>query len=274
MDYIKTKKDLSLPMIKKRDVEIEVAGLRSHIAVPLSMSKQDLQLALDYTYSMLCQTCYMEYTVADNFMIIASDVLKKKKALRFGVKKNFLDLQKAIRSTMRTYEQHMNEGYYNEYSTVLYEKVAPLIEKLRKVIEDKLRNLQCKRNAYICSYVIMIQNLVQQVNDTYTHVMDVVMRKYGVKFHDSFKRLRCIAGFKAADNLLYAFMQDEADKFANNIVKNKDVIAIWSKISMQLYDMKNVTDARFEAYYAMPEEQQQKYELHADDGYCELKQHN
>lgn len=263
-----------LPITQMRNLEIEVAGQYSHIAAPTSMTTQGLQQALNYTYSMLCQTCYMEYIVADNFIIIANDVLKKKKVLRFDVKKNFTDLQKAVRSTMRIYEQHMNEDYYNEYSTVLYEKVTPLIEKLRKIIEDKLRNLQCKRNAYICSYVIMIQNLVQQVDDTYLHVMDSVSREFNIKLHDSFVRLRCVAGFKAADNLLYAYMQGEADKFTDNIVNNKDIIATWSEIMKQLYDMKNVVNARVEAFRALTDEEKARYIFHEEDGYCEPKQGN
>lgn len=254
-----------------RFLEIEVAGLYSRITAPCSMATKDVQQALSYTYSMLCQTCYMEYVVADNFLILAADVFKKKGVLRFEFKRNFLDLQKAIRGTMRIYEAYMNEDYYNEYSTVLYEKVSGLIEKLRKVIEGKLRNLHCQRNAYICSYVIMIQNLVQQVSDTFTHVLDVVRRNYKIRLNEGFRRLRSDGAAKAADNLLNAYMGGEADKFTDNIVNNKDIVAIWSEIMKRLYDMKNVVNARTEAFHALPEEEQSRYIFHNKDGFCELR---
>ena len=257
--------------IEKRYLEIEVAGVYSRIAAPRSMNTKEVQQALDYTYSMLCQTCYMEYVIADNFLILAADILKKKGVLRFAVKHNFVELQKAVRGTRRIYEAHMNEEYYNEYSSVLYDKVTDLIEKLRKVIENKLRNLQCKRNPYICSYIIMIQNLVQQVNDTYGHVLSVIYRKFNIQLEDSYRRFRADRAFKAADNLLNAYMQDEADKFTDNIVNNKEIIAIWSEIMKRLYDMKNVTDARIEAYHNLPEEDKARYNFHEKNGYCEPK---
>ena len=117
----------------------------------------------------------------------------------------------------------------------------------------------------------MIQNLVQQVNDTYGHVLSAINRKFNIQLEDSYRRFRADKAFKAADNLLNAYMQDEADKFTDNIVNNKEIIAIWSEIMKRLYDMKNVTDARIEAYHNLPKEDKARYNFHEEDGYCEAK---
>ena len=165
----------------------------------------------------------------------------------------------------------MDEDYYNEYSTYLWDLIKDKVEKLRKMIEDKLRNLKCKYNPYLCSYAITIQNLVQQINDTHIHVMEITEREYGVDIAPSYENHRAKMAFTQADNCLYDIMHDEAEKFRDNIVKDKKVIAVWSDITRTIYDPINAKKARLSAFYSMPEETQALYNLREEDGFCELK---
>lgn len=190
---------------------------------------------------------------------------------KFNLKKHFTECQTSIRDTMKLYERNMDEDYYNEYSTYLWDLIKDKVEKLRKMIEDKLRNLKCKYNPYLCSYVIMIQNLVQQINDTHIHVMEITEREYGVDISPSYENYRAKMAFTQADNCLYDIMHDEAEKFRDNIVKEKKVIAVWSDITRTLYDPINAKKARFSAFYSMPEETQALYNLREEDGFCEPK---
>lgn len=144
-----------------RYVETDVMGWKAIVYVPSGIDNEQVQKALDYAYSTLCQSCYMEFILADNFLLISKEVFDKKKVFKFNLKKHFTECQTSIRDTMKLYERNMDEDYYNEYSTFLWDLIKDKVEKLRKMIEDKLRNLKCKYNPYLCSYVIMIQNLVQ-----------------------------------------------------------------------------------------------------------------
>lgn len=146
----------------------------------------------------------------------------------------------------------MDEDYYNEYSTYLWDLIKDKVEKLRKMIENKLRNLKCKYNPYLCSYAITIQNLVQQINDTHKHVMEITEREYGVDIAPSYECHRAKMAFTQADNCLYDIMHDEAEKFRDNIVNDKK--------------------ARFSAFYSMSKETQALYNLREEDGFCELKE--
>ena len=166
----------------------------------------------------------------------------------------------------------MDEDYYNEYSTYLWDLIKDKVEKLRKMIENKLRNLHCKYNPYLCSYAITIQNLVQQINDTHIHVMEITEREYGVDIAPSYENHRAKMAFTQADNCLYDIMHDEAKKFRDNIVKDKTIIAVWSDIIRTIYDPINVKKARLSAFYSMPKETQALYNLREKDGFCEPKE--
>lgn len=256
--------------MKRRCIEVEVSGERSVIDVAPGITNEMIEDALDYMYSMLCQSCYVEYTIADCFLLVAKEVLQKKKIFRFGVKKHFLECQKSIRDTMKLYEVHMDEDYYNEYSSTLYDMVAQKIEKLRKVIENKLRGLGCEYNPYLCSYAIMIQNLVQNISDTFQNVVDTTEKIYGCNMFGCYKKYRAGMAFTQADNLLADIMHNEAEKFKVNIVQNKDIIKMWGDIIQTLYDQNNAKKARLAAFYDMPEEKRALYNLR-EDGFCELK---
>lgn len=247
-------------------------GWKATIYVPSGIDNEQIQKALDYAYSTLCQSCYMEFILADNFLLISKEVFDKKKVFKFNLKKHFTECQTSIRDTMKLYERNMDEDYYNEYSTYLWDLIKDKVEKLRKMIEDKLRNLKCKYNPYLCSYVIMIQNLVQQINDTHIHVMEITEREYGVDIAPSYENYRAKMAFTQADNCLYDIMHDEAEKFRDNIVKDKKVIAVWSDITRTLYDPINAKKARFSAFYSMSEETQALYNLREEDGFCEPKE--
>lgn len=257
--------------MKQRHVELEVSGRKTVLDVAPGVTNEQLQEALDYMHSMLVQSCYIEYTIADCFLIIAKEVFKKKKVFKFAVKKHFAECQNALHETMNTYELHINDGYYNEYSCTLYDMVAQKIEKLRKIIENKLRGLDCKYNPYLCSYAIMIQNLVQTSDDTFTNVVDTTERLYGCNMRQCFKDYRAGMAYTQADNLVYDVMHDEAKILKNNIVQNKDIIALWSNITQTIYDLRNVRKARLAAFYNMPEEEQALYNLR-EDGFCEPKE--
>ena len=235
------------------------------------MAEEWLQEALDNAYSMLVQSCYMEYILADNFLIIAKDIFVRKKIFRFNIKKFFVDCQSDIRKTMKIYKMHMDDDYYDEYSSILYGKVSDVIEHMRKLIEDKLRNLHSKCNPYIASYAIMMQNLVQQVDDTYKNVMDSLKKRYDVDLSKVFDKYRSRLAFTMVDNLLYAIMQSDADKFTDNIVNNKKILALWSEVTKRLYNPKNLKEARLSAFYSMPKEYQSLYTLN-EDGTCEPKE--
>lgn len=84
----------------------------------------------------------------------------------------------------------MNEDYYHEFSNYLWDLVRDKVQKMRKLIENKLRNLKCKYNPYLCSQVIMIQNLVQEVNDTHKNVMETTERNFGVDITPCFEHYR------------------------------------------------------------------------------------
>lgn len=257
--------------MRQRHVEIEVSGVKSVIDVAPSVTNEQIQEGLDYMYSILCQTCYVEYTIADCFLILAKEVFQKKKVFRFALKKHFTECQKSIRDTMRTYEIHMDDDYYSEYSGTFYDMIAQKIEKLRKMVEVKLRGLDCKYNPYLCSYAVMIQNLVQNIGDTYKHVVNTTERLYGCNFFDSYKNHRARAAFAQANNILYDIMHDEAEKFKNNIVNNKQITAVWTDIIQTLYNQNNAKKARLAAFYDMPPEKQALYDLR-EDGFCQLKE--
>lgn len=172
---------------------------------------------------------------------------------------------------MKIYKVHMNDDYYDEYSSILYGKVSDVIEHMRKLIEDKLRNLHSKCNPYIASYAIMMQNLVQQVDDTYKNVMDSLKKRYDVDLSKVFDKYRSRLAFTMVDNLLYAIMQSDADKFTDNIVNNKKILALWSEVTKRLYNPKNLKEARLSAFYSMPKEYQSLYTLN-EDGTCEPKE--
>jgi hypothetical protein len=254
-----------------RYVETDVMGWKAIVYVPSGIDNEQVQKALDYAYSTLCQSCYMEFILADNFLLISKEVFDKKKVFKFNLKKHFTECQTSIRDTMKLYERNMDEDYYNEYSTFLWDLIKDKVEKLRKMIEDKLRNLKCKYNPYLCSYVIMIQNLVQQINDTHIHVMEITEREYGVDIAPSYENYRAKMAFTQADNCLYDIMHDEAKKFRDNIVKDKKIIAVWSDITRTIYNPINAKKARLSAFYSMPEETQALYNLREEDGFCELK---
>ena len=256
---------------KGRYVETDVSGYKAVIYVPSGIDNEQIQKALDYAYSTLCQSCYMEFILADNFLLISKEVFDKKKVFKFNLKKHFTDCQKSVRETMKLYERHMDEDYYNEYSTYLWDLIKDKVEKLRKMIENKLRNLKCKYNPYLSSYAITIQNLVQQINDTHKHVMEITEREYGVDIAPSYENYRAKMAFTQADNCLYDIMHDEAKKFRDNIVKDKKIIAVWSDITKTLYDPINAKKARISAFYSMPKETQALYNLREEDGFCEPK---
>lgn len=264
-------KAVDCPIVGNRWVEVDISGYKAVIEVSRKVSDEQIQKALDYAYSTLCQSCYMELILADNFLILAQEVFKKKKVFKFNLKKHFLYCQTNIRDTMKVYERHMDEDYYNEYSTTMWEFVEGKVEKLRKIIEDKLRNLGCKYSPYLCSYAIMIQNLTQQVSDTYKHVMDIAKRDYDVDLTVAYSKHNAKMAYTQADNILYDVMHGESEKFTDNIVKNKKVLEIWSDITKTLYDPHNTKKARFAVFYNMPKEQQALYNLREEDGFCELK---
>lgn len=251
-------------------IDITVSGYRTVVLLPDEYDMGKLQKALDYAYKMLCGSCYMEMVIADNFLMKAKDIFIKRKMFRFKFKKDFTDLQTNLRDTMKVYEEYMDDVYYNEYSSVLYEKVADIIEKMRKMIEDKLRNLGVK-NAYDSSIAIMIQNLTQQIDDTFLNVMGKVREDYDVNLTQAYVKHRPKLAYSKADCVLYDVMHDDCDKFNKNIVNNKHIVALWSEITKRIYDQKNQIEARKEAYYNMPKEQQDLYIMNKD-GFLELKE--
>lgn len=251
-------------------IDVAVSGYHTAVLLPDDYDMSRLHDALDYAYKMLCGSCYMEMVIADNFLMKAKDILVNRKLLKFKLKKDFTDVQTNLRDTMKVYEQWMDDVYYNEYSTVLYEKVSGIIEKMRKMIEDKLRNLGVK-NAYDSSIAIMIQNLVQQIDDTFHNVMDKVEADYDVNLKQAYIKHRPRLAYSKADCVLYDIMHENGDKFDKNIVKNKHIIALWSEITKRIYDQKNQIEARKAAYYNMPKEQQDLY-IMKDDGFLELKE--
>ena len=86
-----------------------------------------------------------------------------------------------------------------------------------------------------------------------------------------FDKYRSRLAFTMVDNLLYAIMKSDADKFTDNIVNNKKILALWSEVTKRLYNPKNLKEARLSAFYNMPKEYQSLYTLN-EDGTCELKE--
>ena len=257
--------------MRRRQVEVEVTGRKTVVDVSPGVTSEQIQDGLDYMYAMLCQSCYVEYTIADCFLIISEKIFRKKKVFKFGLKKHFTECQKSLRDTMKIYECHMDDDYYSEYSGTMYDMVAQKIEKLRKMCEDKLRGLDCKYNPYLCSYAIMIQNLVQNSSDTFKHVVEVAVRLYGCNFADSYKQHNAKMAYTQADNILYDIMHDGAKKFKVNIIENKKIKDIWCDIIQTLYNQNNAKKARLAAFYDMPPEKQALYDLR-EDGFCQLKE--
>lgn len=267
----KTGFEVDCSAMRRRQVEIEVSGRKSVIDVHQGVTDEQINDGLEYMYTALCLSCYVEYTIADCFLIISEKIFRKKKVFKFELKKHFAECQKSIRSTLKRYECHIDDDYYSEYSGTMYDMVVQKIEKLRKMCEDKLRGLGCKYNPYLCSYAIVIQNLVQCSNDTFKHVVEVTERLYGCNFAESFKLYSAKMAYTQADNILYDIMHDEAEKFKVNIVENKKIKDIWSEIIQTLYNEKNAKKARLAAFYEMPPEKQALYTLH-ENGFCEPKE--
>ena len=86
---------------KGRYVETDVMGYKAVIYVPSGIDNEQIQKALDYAYSTLCQSCYMEFILADNFLLISKEVFDKKKVFKFNLKKHFTECQTSIRNTMK-----------------------------------------------------------------------------------------------------------------------------------------------------------------------------
>ena len=251
-------------------IDVAVSGYHTAVLLPDEYGMDKLQNALDYAYKMLCGSCYMEMVIADNFLIKAKDIFVKSKMFRFKFKKDFTDLQTNLRDTMKLYEEYMDDVYYNEYSSVLYEKVANIIENMRILIEHTLHRVGVK-NAYDSSIAIMIQNLTQQIDDTFLNVMGKVREDYAVNLTQAYVKYRPKLAYSKADCVLYDVMHDDCETFCNNIVNNKHIVALWSEITKRIYDQKNQIEARKAAYYNMPKEQQDLYIL-KEDGFLELKE--
>lgn len=122
---------------KGRYLEADMSGRKVVIYAPGNVSNEQIQDAIDYAYCTLCQTCYMEYVLADNFLIKSKMIFDKKKVFKFGLKKHFMECQKSILDTRSLFEQHMDEVYYYEFSNYLWDLVRDKVEKMRKLIEKK-----------------------------------------------------------------------------------------------------------------------------------------
>ena len=72
---------------KGRYVETDVSGYKAVVYVPSGIDNEQIQKALDYAYSTLCQSCYMEFILADKFLLISKEVFDKKKVFKFNLKK-------------------------------------------------------------------------------------------------------------------------------------------------------------------------------------------
>lgn len=251
-------------------IDVFISGYKTCILLPEKYTQEKLYKAMDCTYKMLCDSCYTEMVIADNFLMIARDIFTKRKMFRFKLKKDFIDMQNNLRNTMKVYEMWMDDAYYNEYSSVLYDKVSAIIEKMRRMIEVKLRNLGVK-NAYDSSIAIMVQNLTQQIDDTFLNVMGKVKEDYDVNLTQAYVKHRPKLAYSKADCVLYDVMHDDCETFCNNIVNNKQIVALWSEITKRIYDQKNQIEARKEAYYNMPKEQQDLYIMNGN-GFLELKE--
>ena len=163
----------------------------------------------------------------------------------------------------------MNDDYYYEYSSIIYEKLEPKIEKLRKAIETKLRNLKVN-NAYISSYLIILYNMMTQNTDTFTRIMEIVKRRYSVDLTSQFSSVYASMPQAHAQRLLDEVMRQDRQTFSDSITKNKDIIKLWQEATKVIYDPMCTRDARIGAFNEMPEETKALYNLR-EDGFCELK---
>lgn len=64
---------------KGRYLEADMSGRKVVIYAPSGVNNEQIQDAIDYAYCTLCQTCYMEYVLADNYLIKAKMIFDKKK---------------------------------------------------------------------------------------------------------------------------------------------------------------------------------------------------
>lgn len=71
---------------KGRYVETDVSGYKAVIYVPSGIDNEQIQKALDYAYSTLCQSCYMEFILADNFLLISKRSSIRRKCLSLILK--------------------------------------------------------------------------------------------------------------------------------------------------------------------------------------------
>lgn len=254
----------------ERYIKVNVFDRESYVYAPDNVTRESLEEALDYTFTLLCNSCYAENVATDIMLLLTNDILVKKSVFRFGVKKHFKEFQKSLRNIIHIYQHYMNDDYYYEYSSIIYEKLEPKIEKLRKAIESKLRNLKVN-NAYISSYLIILYNMMTQNTNTFTRVMEIVKRRYSVDLTSQFSSVYASMPQAHAQRLLDEVMRQDRQTFSDSITKNKDIIKLWQEATKVIYDPMCTIDARIGAFNEMPEETKALYNL-GEDGFCELKE--
>lgn len=74
-----------------RYVETDVMGWKAIVYLPSGIDNEQVQKALDYAYSTLCQSCYMEFILADNFLLILRRSLIRRRCLSSILKSTLLN---------------------------------------------------------------------------------------------------------------------------------------------------------------------------------------
>lgn len=64
---------------KGRYVETDVSGYKAVVYVPSGIDNEQIQKALDYAYSTLCQSCYMEFILAiTSFLFLRRSSIRRR----------------------------------------------------------------------------------------------------------------------------------------------------------------------------------------------------
>lgn len=245
-----------------RKVELRMFGYRCSVTAN-NITNGNIQKAIDEAYSAIVQTSYIEYILADNVLILCKDYLVEKGYYKQKVKMLFNETQKDLRRAMNICETCINEDYYNEMSCFHYDNVKNDFDKLRKVIATKLANLGVPK-AGLCAWLILCYNIIMSSKDSFERVYQRELKRHGVDLHNAYTSVEATLAYKRSRELMYYVMGDDADRFTNNIIGNKQVQMIWNRIFDTVFSKKNAIASRKEAYYSLSEEEQARWDLQED----------
>lgn len=248
---------------------VEAFGGYHRVYADQSVDAEYVQETLNLGKVSVFQFAYTEYLIADNWLIYMEDYLRKKGLFKFQTKKLFKEAQHSLREIIKIVEQNSEPDYCNEYANQLYDMTIPTLKRLHEQIAKKLGNLGVIRPG-LCASMIVMQNLMCMSSDTFEHIFRRIQDLRHINVRPCFTAVFPTRALKAVEAMLRHIMGVDVDNYRDNIVNNKAIKHTFDTFAKTLYNQENIKAASRAAYYAMSDEQRERYTL-LKDGACVLK---